>query len=231
VDFGITGSIGPYARTWLAAMTLALVRRDIDDLHRSFLKLVVPRRDADPVRFRVGLEAMADSWYGGPGGTRLKKPAALVMVEMLGLSRETAMLPEREVVKYIRSVMTLDGVVHRFAPDLNLGHEIEQASIATLDAQSGRQLVFAAWAGGLRAIESSRSLATRGMSVVNMRRLGLGMSTTVLQLGAAALACAICVSRAPLPLRAGFNLGTVELAVGSVALIGLAIELLRQTNE
>jgi ubiquinone biosynthesis protein len=154
VDFGITGSIGPYARTWLAAMTLALVRRDIDDLHRSFLKLVVPRRDADPVKFRVGLDAMADSWYGGPGGTRLKKPAALVMVQMLGLSRETAMLPEREVVKYIRSVMTLDGVVHRFAPDLNLGHEIEQASIATLDAQSGRQLVFAAWAGGLRAIES-----------------------------------------------------------------------------
>jgi predicted unusual protein kinase regulating ubiquinone biosynthesis (AarF/ABC1/UbiB family) len=231
VDFGITGSIGPYARTWLAAMTLALVRRDIDDLHRSFLKLVVPRRDADPVKFRVGLDAMADSWYGGPGGTRLKKPAALVMVQMLGLSRETAMLPEREVVKYIRSVMTLDGVVHRFAPDLNLGHEIEQASIATLDAQSGRQLVFAAWAGGLRAIESSRSLATRGMSVVNMRRLGLGMSTTVLQLGAAALACAVCVSRAPLPLRAGFNLGTMELAVGSVALIALAIELVRQTNE
>jgi hypothetical protein len=38
--------------------------------------------------------------------------------------------------------MTLDGVVHRFAPDLDLGHEIEQASIATLNAQSGRQLVF-----------------------------------------------------------------------------------------
>ena len=161
VDFGITGSIGPYARTWLAAMTLALVRRDIDDLHRSFLKLVVPRKDANPVAFRTGLDALADGWYGGPGGTRLRKPAALVMMEMLALSRETAMLPEREVVKYIRSVMTLDGVVHRFAPDLELGHEIEQASIATLAAQSNRQLIFAAWAGALRAVESGRSLASR----------------------------------------------------------------------
>jgi hypothetical protein len=41
----------------------------------------------------------------------------------------------------------------------------------------------------------------------------------------------VCVSRAPLPLRAGFDLGTMELAVGSVALIALAIELVRQTNE
>ena len=230
VDFGITGSVGPYARTWLAAMTLALVRRDIDDLHRSFLKLVVPRPDADPVAFRTGLDAMADGWYGGPGGTRLRKPAALVMVEMLGLSRETAMLPEREVVKYIRSVMTLDGVIHRFAPDLDLGREIEQASMATLEAESGRQLLFAAWAGGLRAVESGRALASRGLSgVASLRRLQARAGAASLQLGAAALACAVCLSRAPIPLQAGFNLGTAELAVGSVALVVLAIDLVRQT--
>lgn len=229
VDFGITGAIGPYARTWLAAMTLALVRRDIDDLHRSFLKLVVPRRDANPVAFRVGLDKLADSWYGGSGGTRLRKPAALVMIEMLALSRETAMLPEREVVKYIRSVMTLDGVVHRFAPDLDLGHEIEQASIATLNAQSGRQLVFAAWAGGLRALESGRSLANRGLIGVARLRAAQAAGSS-LQLGAAALACAICVTQAA-PLRPGFNLGSVELAIGSLALLFLAVNLIRQPND
>lgn len=230
VDFGITGAIGPYARTWLAAMTLALVRRDIDDLHRSFLKLVVPRRDANPVAFRADLDRMADGWYGGPGGTKLKKPAALVMVEMLGLSREHAMLPEREVVKYIRSVMTLDGVVHRFAPDLDLGHEIEQASIATLDAQSGRQLVFAAWAGGLRAIESGRAIANRGLSTVaRLQWLGGQSGGAALPLGLAAVASAICLSQAPMPLRAGFNLGTVELTLGSIAVVGLLVELLRQS--
>lgn len=229
VDFGITGSIGPYARTWLAAMTLALVRRDIDDLHRSFLKLVVPRRDANPAAFRAGLDRLSDGWYGGPGGTRLAKPAALVMVEMLGLSREHAMLPEREVVKYIRSVMTVDGVVHRFAPDLDLGHEIEQASIATLEAQSSRQLLFAAWAGGLRAMESVRSLASRGLSsVASLRRLGAVTGAVPLQLGATALACAVCLTRAPSPLGAGFNLGTAELTVGAVALVAFAIALVRQ---
>ena len=230
VDFGITGAIGPYARTWLAAMTLALVRRDIDDLHRSFLKLVVPRKDANPVAFRAGLDKLADGWYGGSGGTRLRKPAALVMVEMLGLSRECAMLPEREVVKYIRSVMTLDGVVHRFAPDLELGHEIEQASIATLNAQSGRQLVFAAWAGGLRALESGRSLATRGLVGVARLRAAQAAGAS-LQLGATALACAVCVTLAPAPLHVGFNLGTVELAIGGIALLGLAVTMIRQTND
>ncbi len=228
VDFGITGSVGPYARTWLAAMTLALVRRDIDDLHRSFLKLVVPRRDADPVRFRVGLEALANSWYGGPGGTKLAKPAALVMIEMLALSRETAMLPEREVVKYIRSVMTLDGVIHRFAPKLDLGHEIEQASMMTLEAESSRQLLFAAWAGALRAVESGRALARRGMSSVErLQRLGARAGSAALQLGVVAAACAICVSKAPLPLQLGANLGSAELAVGAIALIALAIDVVR----
>jgi ubiquinone biosynthesis protein len=231
VDFGITGAIGPYARTWLAAMTLALVRRDIDDLHRSFLKLVVPRRDATPAKFRAGLEKMADGWYGGPGGTRLTKPAALVMMEMLGLSRENAMLPEREVVKYIRSVMTLDGVVHRFAPNLLLGHEIEQASIATLNAQSGRQLLFSAWAGGLRAIETGRALANRVGGVVNLRRLGIGLDTRALQLGAVSLACAVSIARAPAPLAVGFNLGMAEIAVGAAALAALAVDLIRQPND
>ena len=175
---------------------------------------------------------MANGWYGGPGGTRLRKPAALVMIEMLGLSRENAMLPEREVVKYIRSVMTLDGVVHRFAPHLELGHEIEQASIATLDAQSGRQLLFAAWAGGLRAIEAGRSLASRGLSgVVNLSRLGAGINAGSVQVGGVALACAVCVSLAPRPLHAGFNLGTAELAVGTLALLALAVELIRQPHE
>jgi ubiquinone biosynthesis protein len=229
VDFGIAGSMGPYARSWLAAMTLALVRRDIDDLHRSFLKLVVPRPDADPVAFRTGLEAMANGWYGGPGGTRLRKPAALVMVEMLGLSRQTAMLPEREVVKYIRSVMTLDGVIHRFAPDLELGHEIEQASLAVLEAESNRQLLFAGWAAALRVVESGRGLASRGLgTLARLRQLRSRAAGASLQLGAAALACAVCLTNAPAPLHAGLNLGSAELAVGSAALVALAIELARQ---
>ncbi len=230
VDFGITGTVGPYTRTWLAAMTLALVRRDIDDLYRAFVKLVVPRPDADPAAFRDGLAELADGWYGGPGGTRLTKPAALTMVEMLALSRKTAMLPEREVVKYIRSVMTLDGVIHRFAPVLDLGQEIEQASMMTLEAESGRQLLFAAWAGGLRAVESGRALASRGLSgVARLRLLRARAGAASLQLGATALACAVCVSKAPEPLQAGVNLGTAELAVGSIALVALVIDLVRHS--
>src|SRR5258706_13351555 len=92
VDFGITGSIGPYARTWLAAMTLAPVRPDIDDLHPTFLKLVVPRRDADPVAFRAGLDALADAWYGGQGGGRVAQAAPALVVAVLAASRRTATL-------------------------------------------------------------------------------------------------------------------------------------------
>lgn len=229
VDFGITGALSPYARTWLAAMTLALVRRDIADLHRCFLKLVVPRDDADPAGFRAGLEALADGWYGGPGGTRLVKPAALVMMEMLQVSRAHAMLPEREAVKYIRSVMTLDGVISAFAPDLDLGSAIEEAAMATLDAQTGAQLPFSAWALGLRAIETGRTLADRGLAslaaVSRLRSTGV----SALQAAALVLTSALCVLLAPLPLQAGVNLATAELLTGAAALAVLLVGLVRQT--
>jgi ubiquinone biosynthesis protein len=229
VDFGITGSISPHARRSIAAMTLALMRRDLDDLHRSFMKLAVPRPDANPVAFRAGLDVMADGWYGGPGGTRLSKPAAAVMVEMLGLSRRTAMLPERETVKYIRSVMTLDGVIHRLAPRLEIGDEIEKAVVATVEGESNRDLSFVGWAAALRAIESGRSLADRGVSsVAGLRQFRTRAFTAPLQLCATAFACALSVSRAPLPLHAGFNLGTAELAVGAAALAALTIQIARQ---
>lgn len=228
VDFGITGAVAPYARTWLAAMTLALVRRDIADLHRCFLKLVVPREDADEVGFRAGLEALADGWYGGPGGTRLMKPAALVMMEMLQVSREHSMLPEREAVKYIRSVMTLDGVVSAFAPDLDLGTAIEEAAMATLDAQTGNQLPFSAWALGLRAVETGRTLAGRGLAsltaVTRLRAAGV----SALQAATLVLASALCVLLAPLPLHVGVNLATAELLTGATALVVLLAGLVRQ---
>ena len=229
VDFGITGTVAPYARTWLAAMTLALVRRDIADLHRCFLKLVVPRDDADAAGFRAGLEALADGWYGGPGGTRLMKPAALVMMEMLQVSREHAMLPEREAVKYIRSVMTLDGVVSAFAPDLELGTAIEEAAMATLDAQTGNQLPFSAWALGLRAVETGRTLAGRGLAsltaVTRLRAAGV----SALQAATLVLASAFCVLLAPLPLHAGVNLATAELLTGTAALVVLLVGLVRHS--
>ena len=155
------------------------------------------------------------------------------MIEMLALSRETAMLPEREVVKYIRSVMTLDGVVHRFAPDLELGHEIEQASIATLEAQSSRQLLFAAWAGALRAVESGRSLASRGLS-------GVAQPASAADPGQCDVAAAgrrgaglrrVRRRWRPARCRPASISGRRNSPWGPIALLVLAIELVRQPNE
>jgi hypothetical protein len=40
---------------------------------------------------------------------------------MLKLSRATGILPERDVVKYIRSAIALDGLITRFAPGFDVG--------------------------------------------------------------------------------------------------------------
>jgi ubiquinone biosynthesis protein len=230
VDFGITGSISRYARTWLGTMTLALVRRDLDDMHRAFMRLVVPRPDASPAGLRAGLDRLAEEWYVGPGQTRLRVPVARMMMDMLAGSRQNAMLPEREVVKYIRSVMTLDGVVHRFAPNLDLGSELERACTATLVAEADGQLLVDLWAGGLRAAEMARTVSTSVIGRLVSAGLGARPRLTALQLAATVFVCAVCLPWAPPAGRAGLNLVSAEVAVGIVALFALVFEVVR-TNE
>jgi len=142
IDFGITGLLSRYARRHLVAMTLAYTRGDLEAMGSAFFKVSVMARDAAPAAFRRGLRELARGWYEGHGrAIRLRKSFTLMMLDMLRLSRATGIWPERDVIKYIRSAIIIDGLVHRFAPALDVGRYLERVCTRQLREESLRELL------------------------------------------------------------------------------------------
>lgn len=121
IDFGITGVMNEYARRHLMQMTLALAQGDMEVFHQQFLRVTSWGDGSDLAGFRSGLDELSTDWYeDGPNGPRLVANFTMVMTEMLHLSRRTDVMPERNVIKYIRSSIAIDGLVTRFEPDFDL---------------------------------------------------------------------------------------------------------------
>jgi ubiquinone biosynthesis protein len=126
LDFGITGVLSHHSRRHLIAMTLAFTRGDLEGMEAAFFRVSAFDEGANSAAFRRGLEGLASVWYEARGkGRRLKKNFTLVMLDMLRLSRTTGIWPERDVIKYIRSAIAIDGLITRFAPGFNVGAYLE----------------------------------------------------------------------------------------------------------
>jgi ubiquinone biosynthesis protein len=127
IDFGITGVLSTYSRRHLVALTLAYARGDLDGMCVAFFRVSDLSDDSDPASFRRSLDGLSTTWYGNPGESpRLRKSITLIMMDLLTLSRQTGILPERDVIKYIRSAIALDGLIKRFAPTFDVGLELER---------------------------------------------------------------------------------------------------------
>lgn len=126
LDFGITGTISQYSRRNLVALTLAYTRGDLEGMCEAFFSISVFDSDTSAGRFREGLKVFAETWYETAGRERrLRKNFTLVMLDMLRLSRRTGVWPERDVVKYIRSAIAIDGLITRIAPSFDLGQHLQ----------------------------------------------------------------------------------------------------------
>jgi ubiquinone biosynthesis protein len=143
IDVGITGVISSYKRQHRVALTLAYVRGDLDGMFTEFFKVSALDANADLEGFRRGLYALSDGWYLMEGKQRrLLKNITLMMLDLLKLSRQTGIWPERDVIKYIRSAIALDGLITRFAPTFNVGQYLETICNRYLKWH-GRQEIFA----------------------------------------------------------------------------------------
>jgi ubiquinone biosynthesis protein len=128
IDFGISGVLSRYSRRHLISMTLAYARGDLDGMCEAFFRITVLDKNADPRGFRRGLREASAGWYGDhEGQSRLRKSITSIMLELLVLSRENGIWPQRDVIKYIRSAIALDGLVKTFSPGLDIGLQLEQA--------------------------------------------------------------------------------------------------------
>jgi predicted unusual protein kinase regulating ubiquinone biosynthesis (AarF/ABC1/UbiB family) len=230
IDFGITGTISRYSRRNLVALTLAYTRGDLEGMCEAFFRISVFDSENSPTRFREGLKIFAETWYETAGrDRRLRKNFTLVMLDMLRLSRRTGVWPERDVVKYIRSAIAIDGLITRFAPSFDLGQHLQavcdrhlrwsaRRELFTYDslldwAISGERLVrdgplrvsdFVGrlTAGELDAEASYAGAAAGGEEVLRQRAV---------QLGVVVVAVALGMTWAGERLELGINIFTAEL--------------------
>jgi len=142
IDFGITGVLSHYSRRHLINLTLAYTQGDLDGMCEAFFKVTSMDASSDPEGFRAGLIEMSDQWYDYRGRERrLRKNFTLVMLDMLLLSRATGIWPERDVIKYIRSAIAIDGLITRFAPGFDVGAYLAAVCDRYLRQEGWTQLI------------------------------------------------------------------------------------------
>jgi ubiquinone biosynthesis protein len=239
IDFGITAVLSTYSRRNLVALTFAYTRGDLDGMCTAFFKVSAFHAGSDPKAFRHGLSKLALGWYEQDGDqVRLKKNFTLIMLDMLTLSRATGILPERDVVKYIRSAIAIDGLITRFAPGFDIGLYLESVCDRLMRAELQRSLFsfnrLADWSaaslrlvsdGPVRGAELLRRLAAGDLPVDAEVVLGSqrsegrkALGNRALQLGALLLALAVFIAFAGGGTRLGVNLFTAEVLVFAATL-------------
>lgn len=127
VDFGITGSLSSFARRNLVALTLALARADLDAMMRHYLRLTTVTDASDVAGYRSGLADLLVSWYDVDlDQPVLRTSFTRIMLDMLALGRRTELVPGPDTIRYLRSVITAEGLIARFAPDFDVGEYLER---------------------------------------------------------------------------------------------------------
>lgn len=142
LDFGIVGVISPFSRKNLVAITLAYARRDLESLCESFFEVSSITEESRPEVFRQGIQELAQRWYqGNQDDPKLKTTTTIVMLDMLKLSRKSKIWPQRDVIKYIRSAIAIDGLVRQFAPEFDVGTHLAEACKRYLAAHAREKMM------------------------------------------------------------------------------------------
>jgi predicted unusual protein kinase regulating ubiquinone biosynthesis (AarF/ABC1/UbiB family) len=160
-------------------MTLAYSRGDLPAMCEAFFLVSTISRESDVDGFREGLKQLAHDWYGESGDeARFRKSITVIMLELLTLSRKCAIWPQRDVIKYIRSAIAIDGLLKQFAPGFDVGRHLESVCDQQLHWRALRELLSAeamvGWLGAntnlihdgaVRMLEVMRRLASGDLRV------------------------------------------------------------------
>lgn len=141
IDYGITGVLGEYSRKNLVALTLAYASGDVKKMCEIFLRVSTTSPDSDVEALDRGLRRCTNRWYGsGVGGSASRASVTAVMIDWLQLSRAAKIWPQRDVIRYIRCAVALDGLIKRLDPTFDVGAALARASRRHLEAGLRRQM-------------------------------------------------------------------------------------------
>ena len=192
--------------------------------------------DSSSIRFHQGLLRDALSWSEREGcEVHLRTNFTLVMLDMLRLSRETGVWPERDVIKYIRSAIAIDGLITRFAPTFDVGNHLRTTCDRYLKLNLRRRLFsminLIGWTaatgqlirdGGVRALEAlgrQGDVRTSHFQSSSFSDPVTGLTTSkILYLGAFVFALCLAASQSSHAIRYGANLFTAEVTLAGIAL-------------
>ncbi|PYP90385.1 MAG: hypothetical protein DMG65_11760 [Candidatus Angelobacter sp. Gp1-AA117] len=175
IDFGISGILSRYSRRHLISMTLAYARGDIEGMCEAFFRITTFDKKADTGSFHRQLKELSSTWYGADKSeSRLRKSITSIMLELLLLSRASGIWPQRDVIKYIRSAIALDGLMKTLSPGLDIGRHLEEACERHIKRDAFRSLVsletLSGWFGGNVRLVRDGFLRTFAI----LRRAGAG---------------------------------------------------------
>jgi hypothetical protein len=209
-------------------MILALYEGDAADFQDAFLKIAVVGTGSDLRGLSRGLRRLLARWREGREGEapRLHTHFTSIMLDLLALSRATDVWPAPEVLRYIRSVISTDGLIQRFAPGFDVGGRFHAAcrQLVIEEGLPGLSTVALAADFGAAALRrfTTASLTVPG-AVEETAREARPLGRPVLQLLLLATGCALAALHHPEP-RWGLNLFSAELlAAGAAALALLAL--------
>src|SRR5262249_30256352 len=139
IDYGITGVLGEYSRNNLIALTLAYALGDAEKMFEIFLRLSTVSAVSDFGGLQRGLRALAHRVSAGVE-TSSQISFTSVALEWLRLSHQNHIWPQRDVIKYIRSAIAVDGLIKRLDPAFEVGPALARAARRHVEAGLRRQV-------------------------------------------------------------------------------------------
>jgi ubiquinone biosynthesis protein len=129
VDFGIVAKLTREARRKQIELTIAYSGGNPDAIYRKFLDIceIGPKTDTEGMRVRFA--ELAPTWYEEPsinGEVRFRVSITVAMMDMLNIAREFDALVDREMIKYVRSTILVDGLLARMAPTFDIARSLRK---------------------------------------------------------------------------------------------------------
>lgn len=144
VDFGIVAKLTTEARYKQIELTMAYSGGDPEAIYRQFLNICIVTADADLKGMRRRIAEMSQAWYEEPsvhGHMKFRVSITVAMMDLLAVCRNYGVLVDREMIKYIRATVLVDGVVSRLAPGLDMAHTLRDVTEEYLYEQSRKKVL------------------------------------------------------------------------------------------
>lgn len=122
LDFGMVGRLGSEMKNCLSSLLIGLKRNNTDELLRAILRIGIVPPQVDTRQLRDDIELFKDTYYGLPLN-RISIGEAIT--DFFGIAQKHAIRIPSDLVLVGKALLTVEGVVKKLDPDLNLLDVIE----------------------------------------------------------------------------------------------------------